>query len=410
MNFYLKKETYKGKPAYRVYERRTGDSGDRLMDENEMGAGDSEDQMVDENEIRTGDSGDRLVDKNYYRFILTTSTQAKAIFALDNEGGQDYYRFRKADGKMKQIFVSTSESILYKEMAKTPREFGKPPSKGFGSRGLKKPVRLWHVKGSIQAAKAVEAHRQKVESGHATMMDLETQIVDQEALTMAQSALTRGQSYVFLPQQEAEPILDNLLLAIPSQIYGKTCTKGGVNKMVKRGINPLVQKNDNAFSFTGTQLAMSSCNAFTHAVESGKEDGKNPRNSWEWLHVRGKQMGGDFLQDNLVAGTYHGNSSMIEFENALTNHARYFSAYAQPSWTFEVTWSASCEPANSHVGKWILVEWQVNYAGSDNGEFLAAATYKLFIKAGRMAFDPCRSAIWTANEGATLLRICRNGG
>lgn len=377
MAFYLKKEVYEGRPAYRVHET-------------------------------TGGGADRVVDENYYVFILTTSTIAKAIFALRMDEELFYFIFQKSKGKMKEITVSSFDRAMYRKMASEAKEFGKAESRGFGSRGFKRPVRLWHVKGSIQAAKAIEAQRQKVAAGLATTADMEIEIVDQETLSLAQNELTRGQSFVFLPQEEAEPVKDNILLSTPTKINGQTCIKFS-EEIVCRGKNPLVQKNENAFSFSGTQLAMSACNAFTHAVESGQENGKAPKNSWEWLHVRGKQMGGDFSPNNLVAGTYHGNSSMIEFENALTAHARYFSANAKAAWTFIVTWTASCEPKSSHVGKWILVEWYVNYSGEDAQEFFDGAEYKIFLRDNNMVFEATRETIWSAEEGANVKRKCLEG-
>jgi hypothetical protein len=245
--------------------------------------------------------------------------------------------------------------------------------------------------------------------GTATLTDMETQIVDQETLTMAQSALTRGQSFVFLPQEEAEPIKNNQLLKYPTSLNGKTCQKLS-SATVTVGSNPLVEMNVVAFSFAGTQAAMSDCNAFTHAVENNAESGATPAQSWEWLHVRGKQMGGDFVSTNLVAGTYHGNSSMIEFENALTAHARYFAANAELSSSFVVSWGANCKPVNSHVGEWILVEWEVNYSSPEQKQlFTENAEFKLFTKRGRVAFDACRKAIWTSFDSEELKQRCRNG-
>lgn len=377
MPYFLKKENEGGKPAYRVYERVL--------------------------------NTDVLVDENYYRFVLTTSTQSNAIYSLRVEGQTLFYRFIKRSGRMKEITLGTFEMSMYREMAKTPKELGKPTKSGFGSRGLKKPVRMWYVRGSRQADRAIEAHRQKVLAGKATLMDMDTQIVDQETLAMAQSALTRGQSFVFLPQEEAEPVKDNQLLKYPTALNGKTCQKLST-ATVSAGKNPLVEMNVVAFSFAGTQAAMSDCNAFTHAVENNAESGTTPAQSWEWLHVRGKQMGGDFVSTNLVAGTYHGNSSMIEFENALTAHARYFAANAELSSSFVVTWSANCKPANSHVGEWILVEWEVNYSSPDQKQlFTDNAEYKLFVKRGRFAFEACRKAIWTGFESEALKQYCRSG-
>jgi hypothetical protein len=226
---------------------------------------------------------------------------------------------------------------------------------------------------------------------------------------MAQSPLTRGQSFVFLPQQEAEPVKNNLLLAYPTVLHKKTCIKS-CSEVVTAGKNPLIQKNDNAFSFGGTQLAMSGCNAFTHAVESGVESGTQPKQSWEWLHVRGKQMGGDFSPSNLVAGTYHGNSSMIEFENALTAYARFFASHAPQSATFTITWTASCHPANSHVGEWILIEWEVSFpTPQEKKAFAEGVDHKLFSERGNMAFKPCRDTIWTIFDSTNLVEKCRTG-
>ncbi|USX24007.1 hypothetical protein NHH73_15360 [Oxalobacteraceae bacterium OTU3CINTB1] len=376
MKFYLQQNDENGRPAYRIYKK------------------------IDDNFV--------LHDEQYYRYILSSGTSPRdRVFVRTVGETIEFCRFFPTQGKMKDFRPGAYELDNYVAAAKEPKSFRARQSRGYGSRGLKKPVRLWHVSGSAEAAKASEAFRQKVAADKADEGDLEMEIVDKETLSMAQTSLTRGQSFVYLPNVESGVIKDNVLMAIPSALGSSTCVKTDVAR-VTVGVNPLVQKGEHLFSFTSTQAAMKDCNAFTHAVEHARETASNPKGSWEWLHIRGKQMGGDFIQTNLVAGTYHGNSSMIDFENSLTEHARFFAANATLSSYFEVTWSAECEPAKSHVGRWILIEWEVSYCTpNEQADFEANAKFKVFTKRGRFAFDARRTDDWTMFHGQHMVRYCQ---
>ncbi|MCG8460063.1 MAG: hypothetical protein MI919_27590, partial [Holophagales bacterium] len=55
--------------------------------------------------------------------------------------------------------------------------------------------------------------------------------------------------------------------------------------------------------------------------------------NWEWLHIRGAQIGGETEQGNLIAGTFAANSEMIPFESQIQkwhqgNHGRIFGRFS----------------------------------------------------------------------------------
>lgn len=125
-------------------------------------------------------------------------------------------------------------------------------------------------------------------------------------------------------------------------------------------------------------------------------------------------MGGDFIQKTLIAGTYHGDSSMIDFENSLTEHAPSFAANATLSSYFEVTWSASCEPAKAHVRRWILIEWEVSYFTpdeqahfEDNAKFKVPCAVELRSTLNVLMIGPC----FMVNKWSDIAKGCpRNFG
>ena len=376
MPFFLKEETHNGQPCVRIYERTS--------------------------------FGEALHEHAYFHFVLTRSGGRKGYVFVPEGSTRDFFVFNAAKGKMKLIYPSFIEKEAWLKEAQTPKKWSRKNRGGFGSRGLRRRQRLMYVKGSQQAARLSEYHRQKVAAGTYDDGELEEIIVDRETLDWAQGALEKGQSFVLLPQEVNEPVKNNVLLPRPSLLNGKTCDKIS-RAAITKGHNTMTQMNDTAFSYTGTQAAMMGCNAFTHAVESGVEDGTKPKNSWEWLHVRGKQMGGDFHPNNLVAGTYQANSRMIPFENAITAHARWFASQATNA-QFSVQWTAYCEPANSHVGKWILVEWAVNYGSkTEQDDMTDAATYKPFTRAGRYAFDARRETAFSVFDQFAFEMECKSG-
>ncbi|HMQ62428.1 MAG TPA: hypothetical protein PKE06_17250, partial [Flavilitoribacter sp.] len=69
----------------------------------------------------------------------------------------------------------------------------------------------------------------------------------------------------------------------------------------------------------GQEKAMSEWNALGAAAYANRFYGKpfDLNQNWEWLHVRGAQIGGKTLNSNLVAGLYAVNSQMIPYENKI---------------------------------------------------------------------------------------------
>jgi hypothetical protein len=73
----------------------------------------------------------------------------------------------------------------------------------------------------------------------------------------------------------------------------------------------------------GQSLAMLKWNALGAAAYANRFLGTtyDLRQNWEWLHVRGAQIGGATVGGNLVAGLYATNSFMIPFEAMIKNWA-----------------------------------------------------------------------------------------
>lgn len=70
-------------------------------------------------------------------------------------------------------------------------------------------------------------------------------------------------------------------------------------------------------------------NAFRHA--NGRHIDTNQ--NFEWLHVRGAQIGGHAVQGNLVAGSFTANSAMIPYERLINswhngNDGRIFARFS----------------------------------------------------------------------------------
>lgn len=74
----------------------------------------------------------------------------------------------------------------------------------------------------------------------------------------------------------------------------------------------------------GQAKAMQSWNALGAAAFANRFYGKNfPLNqNWEWLHIRGAQIGGVTAGKNLAAGLYVTNSEMIPYENQIAAWAQ----------------------------------------------------------------------------------------
>ncbi|WP_335932008.1 eCIS core domain-containing protein [Streptomyces sp. PTD5-9] len=68
---------------------------------------------------------------------------------------------------------------------------------------------------------------------------------------------------------------------------------------------------------SGQDSAMGNVNAIGAAALANRIHGTNftMEQRWEWLHIRGAQLGGSTAGGNLVAGIYATNSAMIPFEN-----------------------------------------------------------------------------------------------
>jgi hypothetical protein len=71
----------------------------------------------------------------------------------------------------------------------------------------------------------------------------------------------------------------------------------------------------------GQALAMKNWNALGAAAYANRFMGRalNLKQNWEWLHVRGAQIGGETVGGNLVPGLYATNSCMIPFEAMIKN-------------------------------------------------------------------------------------------
>ncbi len=69
----------------------------------------------------------------------------------------------------------------------------------------------------------------------------------------------------------------------------------------------------------GQEKAMSKWNALGAAAYANRFHNQNfdLRQNWEWLHVRGAQIGGKTDNSNLVSGLYAVNSRMIPYENKI---------------------------------------------------------------------------------------------
>lgn len=74
----------------------------------------------------------------------------------------------------------------------------------------------------------------------------------------------------------------------------------------------------------GQAKAMQNWNALGAAAFANRYYGKNfPLNqNWEWLHIRGAQIGGATTGKNLAAGLYVTNSEMIPYENQIAAWAQ----------------------------------------------------------------------------------------
>jgi hypothetical protein len=72
--------------------------------------------------------------------------------------------------------------------------------------------------------------------------------------------------------------------------------------------------------------------AFHNAFRVGNGGAVPLDQNWEWLHIRGAQIGGETEQGNLLAGTFVANSQMIPFESQIQrwhqgNHGRIFARF-----------------------------------------------------------------------------------
>ena len=101
---------------------------------------------------------------------------------------------------------------------------------------------------------------------------------------------------------------------------------------------------------------------------------------------------------------------MIEFENAITDFARWFAANVETS-KFEVTWTATCKPVNSHIGEHIYVEWHPTYGNRAEDEYVTDnARFKRFASWGHKTFDCRRTATWTVMDGWAMTDWLRKEG
>jgi hypothetical protein len=72
--------------------------------------------------------------------------------------------------------------------------------------------------------------------------------------------------------------------------------------------------------------------AFHNAFRSANGGVVPVDQNWEWLHIRGAQIGGETEQGNLLAGTFVANSQMIPFESQIQrwhqgNHGKIFARF-----------------------------------------------------------------------------------
>lgn len=84
----------------------------------------------------------------------------------------------------------------------------------------------------------------------------------------------------------------------------------------------------------GNQFQAIGCNAYAYAWATNIADIDS--RGWEWLHVRGRSLGGPTKPDNLVLGTEDANTHMIPFENHLGRLAGLLTD--KTGWKLDVSW------------------------------------------------------------------------
>jgi hypothetical protein len=208
--------------------------------------------------------------------------------------------------------------------------------------------------------------------------------------------LVRSNSSVF------SPVSTNVNTNVETGLYKKGDRTFFNAPVSPKSSGPItVKQKDNKFrpapsySYNDTEPAMSGWNAFTYAVKKGYEDRNTPTNNWEWLHIRGKQLGGDYHPNNLVAGTWNGNSDMISLENEIREFSQLVAK--DPVAELTVTFSATVLK-QTHVGDTITISWTArNMDDSRNCEELREAK-SVLKKDGKKTFQCHRTTPYLKME------------